>query len=163
MAKLTLRQLQSQLSSSPARWRAGATNMSELSPADQERRLGLLVKEQERSRIEAYLRSAPQAARALTAAQSSDWRAKNDHDWTTLVRDQGNCGSCVAFATVATLETQARIQFNKPNWNIDLSEAELFFCGAGRKCNEGWWPTDAMDYAEGERRRRGSVFPISGP
>jgi hypothetical protein len=65
----------------------------------------------------------------------------------------------VAFATVATLETQARIRFNKPGWALDLSEAELFFCGAGRKCNEGWYPTDAMEFAKAHGVAEEACFP----
>ncbi len=113
MAKLTLRQLQSQLASAPARWRGWYTKMSELSQPEQERRLGLLVKEEEKARVETYLRQA-RAPRAIAFASASDWRSKNGKDWTTPIKDQGNCGSCVSFATVATIETQTRIQFNKP-------------------------------------------------
>jgi len=158
MPKLTLRQVQTQLaSSSAATWRAGATTISELSEADQERRLGVRVNEDEMRRIEAYLRGA--RSTAATFAPMRDWRNKDGHDWTTPIRDQGNCGSCVAFGTVATLEAQARIQSNKPAWNVDLAEADLFFCGAGRKCDEGWWPTEALDYAKGRGVSEEGCFP----
>jgi hypothetical protein len=158
MAKLTLRQLQSQLASAPARWRAGITKMSELSPPEQERRLGVLVNEEEKARVERYLRQA-RPPRAISFASASDWRNKNGHDWTTSIKDQGNCGSCVSFASVATIETQTRIQFNKPAFDLDLSEAELFFCGAGQKCNEGWWPTDAMEHAKAHGVAEEACFP----
>jgi hypothetical protein len=65
----------------------------------------------------------------------------------------------VAFATVGAIEVQARIQYNKPDWAIDLSEADLFFCGAGRKCEEGWWPTEAMEYARTRGISIESCFP----
>jgi len=146
MAKLTLRQIQTQISSSSATWEAGATSIAELSEAQQNRRLGLRVNEEEQRRIESYLRYERPSTRFMFS-QSRDWRNKDSNDWTTSIKDQGNCGSCVAFATVATIEAQARIQHNKPDWKIDLSEADLFFCGAGRKCEEGWWPTEAMEYA----------------
>lgn len=66
----------------------------------------------------------------------------------TLIRDQGSCGSCVAFGTTATVEAQVRVQNGNPNYPIDLSEAHLFFCHArerGANCSTGWWPKEAFD------------------
>ena len=54
----------------------------------------------------------------------------------------------MAFATVATIESQARIDYKAPTWDVDLSEAELFSCGGG-SCANGWWPPDALAYAAG--------------
>src|SRR5262245_3224552 len=160
MAKISLRQVQNQLasSSSPATWRAGATSISALSETEQERRLGVRVDEAEKHRVESYLRGA-RAATAASFSPTRDWRNKDGKNWTTPIRDQGNCGSCVAFATVATIETQARIQQSQPGWNVDLSEADLFFCGAGRKCDEGWQPTEAMEYAKTRGVPEESYFP----
>lgn len=159
MAKVSLRQVQSQITSSAsAAWKAGATPVSTLSEAEQDRRLGVAVREEEVRRVEALIRSA-RPARGYTFSPERDWRNKDGQSWTTPVRDQGNCGSCVAFATVATLEAQARIQQRRPDWSLDLSEADLFFCGAGRKCDEGWWPTDALEYARTKGVGEESCFP----
>jgi hypothetical protein len=54
------------------------------------------------------------------------------------------CGSCVAFAVVATAEAQFRIETNNPSWNLDLSEQQLFSCG-GARCDYGWWISNALD------------------
>ena len=158
MAKLTLAQLQPQLVSTSTTWEAGETPISVLSEAQQERRLGLIINEQEQRRVESYLRAARSSAR-FSFSPSRDWRNKDGKKWTTSIKDQGNCGSCVAFATVATIETRARIQYDMPDWPIDLSEADLFFCGAGRKCEEGWWPTEAMEYARTKGITEESCFP----
>lgn len=158
MAKLTLRQIQTQMSSASATWEAGATLISELSEAQQNRRLGLRVNEEDQRRIDSYLRHERPSTRFMFS-KSRDWRNKDSNNWTTSIKDQGNCGSCVAFATVATIEAQARIQCNKPDWKIDLSEADLFFCGAGLKCEEGWWPTEAMEYARTRGVSEESCFP----
>ena len=158
MAKPTLRQVQTQLATSSASWRAGATSLSALSEAEQDRRLGVLVREDEIRRIESRLRGA-RASSAFSFAPERDWRNKDGLDWTTPIRDQGNCGSCVAFATVATLEAQARIQQRRADWNVDLSEADLFFCGAGQKCAEGWWPSDALAYAKSRGVSDEPCFP----
>jgi C1A family cysteine protease len=132
--------------------------MSQLSEDKQAMRLGLRVNEDEMRRVESILRSAGVRA-AVSISPLRDWRNKDGKDWTTPVRDQGNCGSCVAFATVATIEAQARIQLARPEWNIDLSEADLFFCGNGRKCAEGWWPSHAMEYARTRGVPEEGCFP----
>jgi hypothetical protein len=54
------------------------------------------------------------------------------------------CGSCVAFAAVATAEAQFRIETDNPSWNLDLSEQQLFSCG-GARCDYGWWISNALD------------------
>ena len=46
------------------------------------------------------------------------------------VRDQGSCGSCVAFGTCAVLESTLRVATNNPALDVDLSEAHLFYCYA---------------------------------
>jgi C1A family cysteine protease len=57
----------------------------------------------------------------------------------TPIKDQGGCGSCVAFGTTSTLESMILIEHNV---SFDLSEAELLFCGGG-SCG-GWWPDSAV-------------------
>jgi C1A family cysteine protease len=66
---------------------------------------------------------------------SFDWRNVGGTDWTTPIKLQGNCGSCVAHATVAALETVVQIESGQP-FGCDLSEAHLFFCSGG-SCTGG--------------------------
>ena len=67
-----------------------------------------------------------------------DWRNESGSNWLTPVRNQRNCGSCVAFATCAVLESRLAIDEGDPSLGIDLAEADLFFCGCGRCCDSGW-------------------------
>jgi C1A family cysteine protease len=66
----------------------------------------------------------------------------------TSVKDQGSCGSCVAFGSAATVEGTFRRQLNDPNRAVDFSEAHLFYCIAraqGRNCGNGWWCDKGLD------------------
>lgn len=55
----------------------------------------------------------------------------------TSVKDQGSCGSCWAFAAIATIESSHAI-INKQN--LDLSEQSFVNCVADSKgCNGGWY------------------------
>lgn len=56
---------------------------------------------------------------------SFDWRNYNGSSYVTAVRDQGSCGSCWAFGTVAALESQVLIS---QGLNLDLSEQVLLSC-----------------------------------
>ncbi len=51
-----------------------------------------------------------------------DWRQYNK---ITPIKDQGFCGSCWAFSTIASLESQYAIKYNE---QIDLSEQQLVDC-----------------------------------
>jgi len=73
-----------------------------------------------------------------------DWRNVNGTDWTTPIKNQGGCGSCVAFATIAALESVVQINVGRP-FDCDLSEAHLFFCGGG-SCKNGWYFQPALEY-----------------
>jgi C1A family cysteine protease/rhodanese-related sulfurtransferase len=73
-----------------------------------------------------------------------DWRDVNGTDWTTPIKDQGRCGSCVAFGVLAALETIVQVSVGQP-FNCDLSEAHLFFCGGGG-CSRGWVFSEAKRY-----------------
>ena len=93
--------------------------------------------------------------------RSVDWRNHNGQNWVTQIRDQSTCGACVAFATIATVESRVLIQENRPGVNFDLSEAHLFFCGAGNACQLGWQPAPALAYAQAHGLGREASFPYT--
>ncbi len=57
-----------------------------------------------------------------------DWRNVNGMNYITSVKNQGTCGSCWAFASIAQFESAVRIYSNYPLLPIDLSEQELVSC-----------------------------------
>jgi C1A family cysteine protease len=83
-----------------------------------------------------------------------DWRNRFGLDAVTPVRDQGPCGSCVAFGTIAALESMLIVE---RQITLELSEAELLFCGGG-SCG-GWWPTSAVSYLANRGVAQAGCFP----
>lgn len=80
--------------------------------------------------------TSPTAPEALPTAW--DWR---DHNGVPPIRDQGNCGSCWAFASIGAFESELMIQGGfKPQ---NLSEQFLISCNKdGWSCNGGWWANE---------------------
>jgi hypothetical protein len=82
-----------------------------------------------------------------TLPSQFDWRNKDGKNFVSPILDQGNCGSCVAFASIGVLETQIRINSAFPNFNVKLSPQNLFSCGGGY-CDWGWMPDSAARYLQ---------------
>jgi inhibitor of cysteine peptidase len=62
----------------------------------------------------------------------------------TPIKDQGQCGSCWAFATVGPLESLIKL---KDGVERDLSEQYLLSCNTdGWSCSGGWWAHDYHQY-----------------
>ncbi|CAJ0571882.1 unnamed protein product, partial [Mesorhabditis spiculigera] len=76
---------------------------------------------------------------------TKDWRATQA---VNPIRNQGSCGSCWAFASVAAIEIQSNF-LNKRTGakRRAYSEQHLLNCVAGNTCNGGW-PITAMTYAK---------------
>lgn len=129
----------------PQTWIAGETSVSRLSENDRRQRLGVPLEVLEWERLQAS-RASARTGVLYSYPSTKDWRSIDGQDWTTAIRDQGNCGSCVAFGTVGAIESRLEIVHNNPGLSPDLSEAHLFFCN-GRRCDTGWWPSAAMNYA----------------
>ena len=87
-------------------------------------------------------------------------------DWESLgkvtsVKNQGNCGSCWAFAAVAAVESAYLINYNS---SLNLSEQELVSCATaawGSYGCSGGWPHRALDYIIRNRIHRETVFPYT--
>jgi C1A family cysteine protease len=84
--------------------------------------------------------------KALKAAPSSlDWR-NNNGNFVSSVKDQGNCGSCWAFAATGALESITMIASNKPGANLDLSEQVMVSCDTANQGCNGGYPDEAANY-----------------
>jgi C1A family cysteine protease len=69
-----------------------------------------------------------------------------DQNGCTPIKNQGSCGSCWAFSTVATFESVININDGD---TVDLSEQYLLSCNDdGWSCDGGWW---AHDYHQSKK------------
>lgn len=145
-------QLNAILKESNVGWEAGDTSVSMLPPEQQVLRLGYSPGPGEETLEQRIAVSTANLAVATAAAvgypASYDWRNVAGKNFITPVRNQGGCGSCVAFGSTATVEGTFRAQRGNPDLAVDLSEAQLFYCVAksqGRNCANGWWVGPALD------------------
>lgn len=70
---------------------------------------------------------------------SFDWRDEIEGGLPSI-KNQGSCGSCWAFGTIASLECNIKI---KDGVEVDLSEQWLVSCNQdGYGCGGGWWCHD---------------------
>ena len=89
--------------------------------------------------------------------QSKDWAAEGK---ITPVKNQGNCGSCWAFAAVAVVEAAYKI---KNNINLDLAEQELVDCSqqlGSDGCNGGF-SQGALEYFKAFGVRPEGSYPYT--
>ena len=127
-----------------ANWVAGETRVSLLPPEQRRMLNGTLKREASAVRRSVpRVQAAPKAAEALP--KTLDWRNYNGQRYVTSVKDQGNCGSCWAFATTAELESQMLMT---EDLNLYLSEETLLACAAqdNSTCSDGGYPEVASDY-----------------
>jgi len=90
---------------------------------------------------------------SISLPPSFDWREQGG---VTPVKDQGNCGSCWAFGTVAPLESAIKIKEGK---TVDLSEQWLVSCNKDYwGCDGGWWAHDYHEWKKGSCGGTGAVL-----
>ncbi len=178
----TLKDLQASLVTAKASWQAAANEMSALTPEVAATRLGFspapgdktLAQHEATATANLQVHLAAMAVKTLTVIPiSKDWRNVGGRNFITPVKNQGSCGSCVAFGTNATIDAAMRIvtgiAVNDANGHIvpDLSEAQMFYCGGaaqGRNCGNGWWPTGpngSFEYAKVHGLAPESCFPYT--
>lgn len=127
-----LLEIQAAIAAQGARWQAGETSVLKLSREKRQALLGLIKKYEPDGE---ELLAAPQTLTALPAAL--DWRS-NGGNWVTPVRNQGNCGSCWAFATTAALESLKLRQNNTPGQDLNCAEQVMVSCAGAGSCAGGY-------------------------
>lgn len=144
-------------------WLAQPNELTALDSLGQIRRLGVrLPGDDERAEILARAHMLHASAAEVGALpEQFDLRAVGGANYLTATRDQGPCGSGVAFGAVAAIEGTARYLRRVPDLAIDLSEAHLFF-GYGSELHLGgatdWLPIQALREA-----RKGIAYESDWP
>lgn len=82
------------------------------------------------------------------------------NDYLTSIKDQGQAGTCVAFAAVACVESCVKIALNDSSKYVDLSEAHLFHYGGGN-VNSGWYLSSAANYFQNPGVPPEEYFPYN--
>lgn len=74
----------------------------------------------------------------LNLPDSFSWTDYEGGDWTTYVKNQGNCG-CVAFCALGAMEAAINIAKGDPNFDRELSEQYVLSClPDADSCSGGW-------------------------
>jgi C1A family cysteine protease len=159
--KIALDALTSAVKEKGVKWEPAITSISELSSDDQAIMLGLKPTNTELQLAvklgldKPVAGSKPPEKKPKDSSNPGsaglpskfDWRNVSGVNWTTPIKNQSSCGSCVSFGTLASLEALLKIRtFKDSSKVIDLSEAHLLFCGGG-SCS-GWHMNNACDYLQ---------------
>ena len=120
-----LQQISDEISRTNARWIPGETSVSREAPEQRRRKLGVAPPDLAVLGADTVQIGAPGP---YTYPEHWDWRTDFGGDYTTAVRDQGNCGSCWAFAALGAMESAVEIHADHPGWQPDLSEQILVSC-----------------------------------
>jgi C1A family cysteine protease len=133
-----LSQTQQATADNSSGWVSGHTSVSDLSDAERQKLLGLVVPPSVKQRF-AKLNAMP-AETLTTFGQQKYWDWRN-HGGVTSVKDQASCGSCWTFAATAAMESILKISDHGAE--VDLSEQQVVSCNTGGSSCDGGWMSDA--------------------
>ncbi|MBF0495191.1 MAG: hypothetical protein HQK58_01235 [Deltaproteobacteria bacterium] len=144
-----INQLNQEIQAAGGRWEAGDHPMARLSYDELKSYTGLLLPEG----VQPGEESPSLADRAATLPAALDWR-NNNGNYVTTPKQQGSCGSCYIFSSVAALESKTLIALKTPGVALDLSEQiPLSCCPTCGNCTQGGY----VDYVLGFFKQQGDA------
>jgi len=157
--ELSVGAVRAAITATHAGWVAGETSVSELGEAARMRRLGVPLDSLAPNLLDLHV-SPADAELAATLPATLDWRNKDGKNYVSPILDQGDCGSCVAFAVTATFESQLNIAADDPSSPFELSPQYLFACGGGA-CGYGWTPASAARFLKSNGMPDNACMPYT--
>lgn len=146
-------ELNNLLSSKNATWIAKENPISQLNPDQQRQLLGAMP-----PKVLAQAAPFQTSLTNVSLPVSVDWR-NNNGNFVSSVKNQGGCGSCVAFGSTAAAEAIYAIEYG--NGLTDFSEADSFFCSSHGAVCTGWWPADFFQANESRGLVNEVLFPYA--
>jgi hypothetical protein len=157
-AQRELTEIRQALQSNGAGWSARLSPVSNLTPEQKRRLAG--VPAGQRGQPAPYINPKFGSANPNALPASFDWRNVNGRNYVTAVKNQGQCGSCWAFAATAALESKALIAAPAPDPKLDLSEQVVLSCSNAGSC-DGGWPDLAAKFLVSTGSPGENYFPYS--
>jgi C1A family cysteine protease len=130
-----LEQIQKMIQENGYHWIAGKTSLSDLPEEELQKRLGLKVPSEYEERLKKG--KVFKVEKEMVFPTVFDWR---DSGGVTPVKNQGNCGSCWAFAAMGAFESMIKIY---DSVQYDLSEQQILSCNFAESGCMGGWMDDA--------------------
>ncbi|TDR82043.1 C1 family peptidase [Paludibacterium purpuratum] len=140
-----LARIRSDIQRSAAGWQARLTNVARLSFSAKQRMTGV---PEGSHNLPSFTNPAFEHPGAAALPAQYDWRNVSGRNYVSSIKNQGQCGSCWAFAVTAALESKAMINNNAPGSNLDLSEQIVLSCSNAGSC-DGGWPDQASKFLVG--------------
>ncbi len=141
-AGVSLGEIEKAIHAKGAKWKAGSSWVTDLNLPQQKHLLG--TKAMPKPKNAFYPRSVKDFKKA-GYADHLDWSNIKGINFMSPVTNQGKCGSCVAFASMATLEGMVNVANNWSGLNVKFAEQYIWACGDGR-CDRGWTLTSAASF-----------------